>query len=145
MDKFAPNKYEKGIHLSLLLSEAIINLDLAEQNKPHNLESTRTIKNLLQQHLDRTQVKGSLDYQLEDSLRSALIFDVIPKIYGLKKGSSRYNREDYQTYLELALEQLNFLEEDKNPVRLTFAREFMIQLSNNRISRLELPLQYLAA
>jgi hypothetical protein len=145
MDDFRPKKYERGMWLSLLLSRAIVDLDLLEQGNNYNPQATRRVKDILQVHLDRTQNQGSLDYRLENSMRSALGFDVIPKIFGLKRGVSRYHLEDYQAYLQITLEQFDLLETSQDPVRIKFIKEFLIELSDSRISRLETPARFIAA
>jgi len=145
MTNFAPERYEKGVWLSLMLSNAVVNLDLAEQDKKYDSQAIIRVRNMLQEHLRMTIQQGSLDYQLETPMRSALSLDVIPKIFGLSpKPHQRYTLEHYQEYLSLIMEQFDKLW-DGDKTRTKFVREFLIDLSNARIARLEPPTRYIAA
>ncbi len=146
MKGFSPEKYESGVWLSSAISGAAIELDEAIQFRNNNFQNINSIKEFFQKHSQESKSANALRYSEDYALINALSFDVIPKTFNMPpENCKNYNLADYLAGLELVLEPMNNLEH-ASLEQLRFLRDFIVDLGDKRLSRLEsLNKGYLAA
>ena len=122
-----------------IISNAAIEVDDAKYGAAKNYSCFNHLKETLTSHYELSKSKNRLEYggQSEQEIITALVFDVIPKTFNItSKNCKKYNLEDYLAGLGLVLEQFEDIEHAGKEKR-NFVRDFIVDLGNKRLSRLE--------